>query len=243
VSAPRRRRRLAARGVLAILGLAAVLAALLAVPGLAGAQTGRVARITDGDTLVLAGGARVRLLQIDAPEAGGGECFSRAARKRLARLAPVGSIVRLDADPALDDRDRFGRLLRYVTRNGVNVNLRLVATGAAAPYFYRGERGRWAGALHASARRAKRQRLGLWGACPRARLDPTRALQTGPGTPPPRPAAPPPVGDRCDPNYAGACVPVVPYDLDCRDVRGPVRVVGDDIHRFDGNGDGVGCEG
>jgi hypothetical protein len=46
----------------------------------------------------------------------------------------------------------------------------------------------------------------------------------------------------CDPNYRGACVPIVPYDLDCADIDGPVYVVGVDIHRFDGDGDGVGCE-
>jgi endonuclease YncB( thermonuclease family) len=211
-------------------------------PPPADADVQRIARITDGDTVVLENGQRVRLLQIDTPEVGGGECFSRAAKKRLARLLPVGVTVRLDADPALDARDRYGRLLRYVTRSGINVNLRMVAIGAAAPYFYRGDRGRWSDALLNAGKRAKRQRLGLWGACPRAKLDPNRAIDTGPGRPPPGPSTPPPSGGACDPNYTGACVPVVPYDLDCADIDGQVRVVGDDIHRFDGDGNGYGCE-
>jgi hypothetical protein len=46
---------------------------------------------------------------------------------------------------------------------------------------------------------------------------------------------------RCDANYSG-CVPLVPYDLDCGDVIGPVVVVGVDHHRLDGDGDGIGCE-
>ena len=125
----------------------------------AGGEVRMVARITDGDTFVLQGGQRVRLVQIDAPEVGGGECFSRAAKRRLTALVPPGSTVRLERDPALDGVDRYGRLLRYVTRNGVNVNLRLVANGSAAPYFYRGDRGRWSDALLTSARRAKRLRL------------------------------------------------------------------------------------
>ena len=100
----------------------------------AGGEVRTVARITDGDTLVLQDGRRVRLVQIDAPEVGGGECFSRAAKRRLAALVPPGSNVRLERDPGLDDVDRYGRLLRYVTRNGINVNLRLVANGSAAPY-------------------------------------------------------------------------------------------------------------
>lgn len=58
--------------------------------------------------------------------------------------------------------------------------------------------------------------------------------------PTPTPPTPPP--SNCDPNYSGACVPNVPYDLDCADINGPVYVVGRDPHGFDGDGDGVGCE-
>lgn len=46
----------------------------------------------------------------------------------------------------------------------------------------------------------------------------------------------------CDPNYEGPCIPLVSYDLDCPDVNGPVYVVGTDIHGFDRDRDGVGCE-
>ncbi|MFN2469871.1 MAG: hypothetical protein ABR583_02570 [Gaiellaceae bacterium] len=38
--------------------------------------------MTDGDTISLADGSRVRLLQIDAPEAHG-ECYGRAATREL----------------------------------------------------------------------------------------------------------------------------------------------------------------
>jgi hypothetical protein len=48
--------------------------------------------------------------------------------------------VRLLAEPATDGVDQYGRLLRYVVRiNGaLNVNIRLVAVFAAAPYFLHG---------------------------------------------------------------------------------------------------------
>ncbi|MFN4193401.1 MAG: excalibur calcium-binding domain-containing protein [Tabrizicola sp.] len=53
----------------------------------------------------------------------------------------------------------------------------------------------------------------------------------------------------CDPNYAGACVPVA-SDVDCSGgqgngpayVTGPVRVTGTDIYDLDRDGDGVACE-
>jgi len=52
----------------------------------------------------------------------------------------------------------------------------------------------------------------------------------------------PRTGDQCDPNYAGACVPISPFDLDCPDIGEKVQVIGDDIHGFDRDRDGFGCE-
>jgi len=46
----------------------------------------------------------------------------------------------------------------------------------------------------------------------------------------------------CDPNYSGACVPIVTYDLDCPDIGQLVLVVGNDIHKFDRDRDGRACE-
>ena len=48
--------------------------------------------------------------------------------------------------------------------------------------------------------------------------------------------------EACDSNYGGGCVPLVNYDLDCPDMQGPMCVVGTDIHGFDRDKDGVGCE-
>jgi endonuclease YncB( thermonuclease family) len=206
-------------------------------------ETAVVASIYDGDTLSLRDGRRVRLLQIDTPELGSGECYSRAARTALLGLAPIGRPIVLEIDPALDRTDRYGRILRYVKRNGLNVNVELVRRGAAAPYFYRSDRGRYAATLMRAAQRAKASKLGLWKACPATRLSPERAISTGRSGPPTR--TPPPTG-RCDPNYAGGCVPPYPPDLDCADIRAlgiaPVRVVGSDPHRLDGDDDGIGCE-
>jgi micrococcal nuclease len=214
------------------LGLAVLVAAQSSI------AAGRVvvASVYDGDTIKLDDGRRVRLLQIDTPELGSGECFSRAARTALLRLAPVGSTVSLQADAALDRVDRYGRLLRYVFRGSTNVNLELVRRGAAAPYFYRGDRGRYASRLLAAARAAKAARRGLWGACPGTVLDPYGPVDTGPSGPPAK-------SERCDPSYPTVCIPPPPPDLDCSDV--PYRdfkVVPPDPHRFDGDHDGAGCE-
>ena len=59
----------------------------------------------------------------------------------------------LQPEPGTDRPiDDFGRLLRYVMRaDGVNVNLRLVVVGAAAPYFFEGRRGQYANRLETLA--------------------------------------------------------------------------------------------
>jgi micrococcal nuclease len=144
--------------------------------------TYRIDHVTDGDTVVLRNGQKVRLVQIDTPEVYfGTECYGPQASATTKRLLPVGTRVRLLPEPATDRVDDFGRLLRYVIRtDGVNVNLRLVAVGAAAPWFYMGRRGMYATQLQRLAEHARAKHLGLWGACPRTRYDPYRAIETRP---------------------------------------------------------------
>jgi micrococcal nuclease len=147
---------------------------------LAASPVYRIDRVTDGDTVVLRNGQRVRLVQIDTPEVFSGvECYGRAASATTKRLLPSGTRVRLLVEPATDRVDDFGRLLRYVVRlDGLNVNLRLVNVGAAAPYFFEGRRGRYATRLELLARTARRQMRGLWKACPRTVYDPYRGIET-----------------------------------------------------------------
>jgi len=226
--------------LVAVAALAALSPGAAAVPSAASVVT----RVVDGDTIALSGGTTVRLVQIDAPEAGTGECYSRAAARELRRLLPVGASVGLQADARLGRVDRYGRLLRYVWVGRLNVNVALVRRGAASVWFYGGVRGRHAGQLLYAAGLARRERRGLWGACETAwnPYDAVRANHKGSA----RPAAPGrlAVRGRCDPAYPTVCIPSPPPDLDCRDV--PYRrfkVIAPDPHLFDGEGDGLGCEG
>jgi micrococcal nuclease len=229
----------ALRSLLALLALGALACAhgSDAAPG----ARAVVASVQDGDTLTLTTGLRVRLVQIDTPELSG-ECYSRAARTKLLQLVPLGSQVVLASDPRLDQVDRYGRLLRYVRKGTMNVNVALVRAGAAAPWFYDGAHGRYASRLLSEAIRAKAARRGLWGACPRTVLDPYHGVETGVSGPQSGNGS----GGGCDASYAGACIPPPPPDLDCADIRAmglaPVRVVGSDPHRLDGDDDGWGCE-
>ena len=132
--------------------------------------------VNDGDTITLDNGDRVRFVQIDAPELPD-ECNGRNAADVLRQLLPEGTRVSLERDRRLDDRDKYGRLLRYVFKGSLNVNLALVEKGAVSAYFFHGDRGTYAAELLSAAKRARAAGRGAWGAC-RAELDPVLSFQT-----------------------------------------------------------------
>jgi endonuclease YncB( thermonuclease family) len=143
-------------------------------------ETATVERVGDGDSLDVSSGDRVRLVQLDAPELGERECYAREAQDELERLAPPGASIELEADPDLDATDRFDRLLRYVHRETVNVNVELVRRGAATPYFFGGAEGLYADELLDAVEEARRERRGMWTAC-RVEWRPDRPVSTRPG--------------------------------------------------------------
>lgn len=106
-------------------------------------ETGNVVRVTDGDTLRvrLRNGAHVsvRMLGIDTPERGG--CGANDATANLRRLAPVGSTVHLVSDRTQAAKDRYGRLLRYVQRQGGygDLSFRQAWDGFTQPYVFGGK--------------------------------------------------------------------------------------------------------
>ncbi|MCA9910613.1 MAG: thermonuclease family protein, partial [Anaerolineae bacterium] len=97
-----------------------------------------VTRIIDGDTIAVSiagNGDRIRLIGIDTPESG--RCYADEATARQAALTTNQSVL-LEADASQDDRDKYGRLLRYVwLPDGRMVNAILVAEGYAFEYTYR----------------------------------------------------------------------------------------------------------
>jgi len=197
----------------------------------------RVASITDGDTVKLGDGMSVRLLQIDTPELKGSECYAKEARVALANLLNKRGVVRLTTDSKLDQVDAYGRLLRYIFKGRININLEMVKIGAATPYFYKRKLGMYSQELLAAAESARTNKLGLWAACPGTKLNPYRALTTVS-------QAPVQTEGQCDPNYEG-CIPLFPPDLNCADIKklglAPIKVIGRDVHRLDADGDGIGC--
>lgn len=225
---------------MAIIGLCTLFSLL--VPPSASTAPIRIDSIIDGDTIKLTTGQSVRLLQIDTPEMRGSECHSLESSQALAKLLTKEGTLKLTTDPSLDEVDSYGRLLRYLFIGKTNINLKMVELGAAAPYFYRKELGKYSKKLLSAAQQAQAKKIGLWATCPSAKLDPYSALSTGSYKSTESSSK---NTSGCDPNYAG-CVPVFPPDLDCGEIRSlglaPVRVTGRDVHGLDRDGDGVGCD-
>ena len=123
-----------------------------------------VERAIDGDTIVLAGGQRIRYLLVNAPETTDGhqDCYGASAAKFNADLV-VGKRVELAYDAPCTDS--FGRALAYATVDGRDINRLLVERGYACVLHIPpagDDRAAELTALEAEARTAQR---GLWGAC------------------------------------------------------------------------------
>lgn len=129
----------------------------------------RVARIIDGDTLtVYIGGKQqpVRLLGIDAPERSPvekAECYSTQATYHLNKLT-ANLFVKLDKDKLQPDKDKYGRLLRYVTlfNSGIVANEEMIKTGNAQAATFLTTKVEQYKKLESSS---KGKKLGMWGAC------------------------------------------------------------------------------
>lgn len=208
--------------------VAALAAALLfapAAPALADTTTkARVIRVIDGDTVVTTKGT-VRLIGIDTPERG--KCGWESATSKAEHLAPRGAIVRLrHPSGGTDNKDRYGRILRYINYNGTDFGGAQIRAGfAKARYDSR----------DGYSRHPKQSDYIRWDKAKRdvcggsAWADLPETGDSGGGTAT--------VTD-------GAWNQPGP-DLDCGDIPKqykPVRITGTDYHRLDADADGWGCD-
>ncbi len=184
--------------------------------------------VIDGDTIaVRLNGARtkVRLIGVDTPETRKPntpvQCYGKQAGSRMQSLVQSRT-VHLVADPSQSDKDRYGRLLRYVAApDGRDVGLLLVAGGFAREYTYDTAYARQ-DAYRAAQIRAQGGKVGLWGACTSFGAAATGTTSTTsaapPSTAPGTPAVPP------APPSTGAC-----------DIKGNINSEGEKIYHLPGS--------
>lgn len=138
-----------------------------------------VVRVVDGDTLLLAGDVRVRLLGVDTPETvqpdHPPEPLGPEASEFTRAFVAVGP-VRLTFDR--ERHDRYGRQLAFVWRGDVSLNEQLIAAGlspAMTKYPYSPT---MKDRFRAAEREAKRKRLGIWSTT----VDPAAPTATATGS-------------------------------------------------------------
>lgn len=126
-------------------------------------ETGRVAKVVDGDTVVLASGEKVRLLSINAPEIGYrgeiGEPGGYLAKEQLQELV-LGQLVYLEHDVEL--ADHYGRTLAHLfLKNGRHINREMVRAGLAILSLHPPNL-KYTEELKAAQRYAEKKRSGMW---------------------------------------------------------------------------------
>jgi endonuclease YncB( thermonuclease family) len=90
-------------------------------------ETVTVTHVVDGDTVDLSSGERVRVIGIDTPERG--ECGYAAATEYMESLVLGKEVTAVPG--ARDDRDRYGRSLRYLDVGQTDAGLALITKGYA----------------------------------------------------------------------------------------------------------------
>src|SRR5215204_4366122 len=153
--------------------------------------------VTDGDTIRVDIDGRfepVRLILIDAPETHDPnrppECFGQEATTYLSWLLSLGGNLYLETD--VSDRDRFGRLLRYVWLDFGDgevylVNEALVRAGYAAFSTFPPDV-KYVDEIRGAGQFAREHRYGLWSSCitdnegDTNELSGNQAIEAGPET-------------------------------------------------------------
>ena len=116
----------------------------------------KVTQVIDGDTIVIEGGYHVRYIGVDAPEKD--ESYYLEAKQANEELVE-GKRVRLEKD--ISNKDKYGRLLRYVYVDGTFVNAEMVRQGYACAKAYLPDV-KYQVYLEAMEKEARQERRGSW---------------------------------------------------------------------------------
>ena len=123
--------------------------------------TGRVVRVTDGDTIVILSEGnlqhKIRLQGIDAPERS--QAFGNKSREHLSEMVASQLVV-----VEYDKRDRYGRIVGKVLVGGEDTCLEQIAAGFAWHYKkYQNEQTETDRQRYSEAEiKARAAKLGLW---------------------------------------------------------------------------------
>lgn len=128
-----------------------------------------VTKVIDGDTIDVKIGAkteRIRIVGMDTPETVDPrkpvQCFGKEASSK-AKTILAGKKVRLESDPVSGERDKYGRLLRYVyLENGTSFEKLMIGEGYAHEYTYNSIPYKYQADFKKAQKDAQVNKRGLW---------------------------------------------------------------------------------
>ncbi len=147
------------RKLLILLVVLSILLLLPACQSSSETSEAEVTQVIDGDTIVIAGGYHVRYIGIDTPEKD--EPYYSEAKNANQALVE-GKVIRLERDTT--DKDKYGRLLRYIYINKTFINAEIVRQGYA--YVYPKDLFpdiKYYDLLKEAEAEAQREERGIWG--------------------------------------------------------------------------------
>ena len=128
----------------------------------------KVVKVIDGDTVAVEINGKketIRLIGIDTPETVDPrkpvECFGIEASNKAKEIL-TGKSVKLEADSIVGERDKYGRLLRYIfLEDGTNFNKMMISEGYAYEYTYNSPY-KYQDEFKQAEKEAKEAKEGLW---------------------------------------------------------------------------------
>lgn len=197
--------------------------------------TVKVARVVDGDTIKLESGEVLRYIGIDTPETVDPrkpvQCYGKKASAKNKELVE-GKEVKLEKD--VSEKDKYGRLLRYVWLGDVLINELLVREGYAQSSSYPPDV-KYQDQFIEAQRLAKEENKGLWGdACNIPSPEPVETTTQTQPVQPPKPVIQPSGTYTC--NCSKSCTQI----STCDEAYYQLNTCG--CSARDGDQDGIPCE-
>jgi endonuclease YncB( thermonuclease family) len=211
--------------------------------------TYEVTEIIDGDTFkanIDGNIETIRIVGIEAPETKHPsrpvECLGEEATQKLAELIR-GKNIALETDETQSNRDRYGRLLRFIfLEDGTDVGLELIKQGYANESLYSSTPHKYHRDYVYAESEAKRQNLGLWNesTCPKATTAPAPIPTIYPTTPPTQQPSTQSIPPSNNSSYACDCSKTCGAMSSCDEAYYQLNTCG--CSKRDGDSDGVPCE-
>lgn len=127
----------------------------------------KVIKIIDGDTLEVYHDnkiEKIRMIGLNTPESvdprRGLECYGIESSDRLKNLLE-GKIVKLEEDETQGSLDKYGRALRYIFLDGININQKMIEEGYGFEYTYK-KPYKYQKEFKQSQKIAEENNVGLW---------------------------------------------------------------------------------